>query len=121
MPSFKVDENLPQDVVSLLQESGYDAMSVYDQKLVGQPDPRISEVCKAEGRTLITLDLDFANVRTYPPAEHPGIIVLRVEEHSKRAVLALVSSLLPALVSEALAGKLWIVESDRIRIWKAGP
>lgn len=34
---FKVDDNLPVDVCQLLQQAGYDcmSMSVYDQKMTG--------------------------------------------------------------------------------------
>ncbi len=49
-----------------------------DQRLVGTSDRHLSEVCKSEGRIFVTLDLDFADIRTYPPDEHPGIIVLRL-------------------------------------------
>jgi len=33
-----------------------------EQALGGAVDPRIIEVCRLEGRALVTLDLDFANI-----------------------------------------------------------
>lgn len=75
---FKLHENLPVAAASLLNECGHDAMSVYDEHLVGQSDEVISDVARAEGRVLVTLDLDFADERTYPPASHAGIVVLRL-------------------------------------------
>ena len=39
---FKIDENLPADIAVLLQEAGYDAMTLLDQKLGGHADPRIA-------------------------------------------------------------------------------
>lgn len=61
---FKVDENLPIEVAELLQESGHDAVTVLDQHMGGQEDTTLAAVCLREGRTIITLDLDFADIRT---------------------------------------------------------
>lgn len=60
---FKLDENLPVGAASLLNEHGYDAESVYDEHLVGRSDKVVSDVAQAEGRVLVTLDLDFADER----------------------------------------------------------
>lgn len=38
---FKIDENLPIEVAELLQQAGYDAMTVLDQHLGGKADPKI--------------------------------------------------------------------------------
>jgi predicted nuclease of predicted toxin-antitoxin system len=54
-----------------------DAMTIFDQEMVGQPDLKVASVCRAEERALITLDLDFSDIRTYPPAAHSGFIILR--------------------------------------------
>jgi len=118
-PTFKVDENLPGEVAALFRQHGYDAVTVHDQALVGRPDPDIASVCKAENRALVTLDLDFSNIRTYPPDEHPGILVLRSAHHDKASVLALVARAMPLLDTERITGKLWIVEADRVRIWRS--
>lgn len=71
---FKIDENLPVDLTDLLRSAGHDALSVFDQNLVGEKDPRILEVCRKEKRALVTLDLDFSDIRTYPPQQHYGLI-----------------------------------------------
>ena len=59
---FKIDENLPVDVVESLRNAGYDAATVWDEHLNGAPDTEIADVCKREERALITLDTDFANI-----------------------------------------------------------
>lgn len=64
--SFKVDENLPEDVAVALREAGHDATTVSGQGLPGAEDARLAEVVRREGRILITLDIDFADIRTYP-------------------------------------------------------
>ena len=63
----------------------------------------------------MTLDLDFANIRAYPPGEHPGIIVLRVKHQDKPTVLACVRRLATALTRRNPMGELWIVDGNRVR------
>jgi predicted nuclease of predicted toxin-antitoxin system len=113
---FKVDENLPVEVTDLLQRTGHDALSVVDQDLGGKADKIINRVCQEENRVIITLDLDFADIRTYPPGEFAGIVVLRLKNQDKFAVMAVVEDLLKVLEKEPLDKRLWIVDEQRIRI-----
>ena len=43
----------------------------------GQTDAAIREYAIREGRILVTLDVDFANVVRFPPQNTPGVIRLR--------------------------------------------
>ena len=113
---FKVDENLPIEVVRLLENNGHDALTVLGQNLGGEPDSRIAQVCKEEKRALITLDTDFSDIRTYPPEEFFGLIVLRLITQDKPHVLSVVSRLINILFKEPLDRRLWIVEEGRVRI-----
>jgi predicted nuclease of predicted toxin-antitoxin system len=113
---FKIDENLPQEVSQLLCAHGHDAVSVFDQLLSGETDPTVYEVCQNERRTLMTLDLDFANIQAYPPATAAGIVVLRLARQDKARVLEVVTRLIPEFATKRVSRQLWIVEEDRIRI-----
>jgi predicted nuclease of predicted toxin-antitoxin system len=114
--AFKLDENLPTEAVALLQQDGHDVSSVIQQGLVGHADPEVSRVCRSEGRVLVTLDVDFANVQNYPPRDYPGIIVVRLARQGRRQVLAVLDAVRSRLDPAELTGKLWIVEESRIRI-----
>ena len=83
MLSLKVDENLPVEATQILQDAGLDALSVHDQNMVGSADETIAVVCQRERRVIVTLDLDFADIRSYPPDAYFGIIVLRVVRQDK--------------------------------------
>lgn len=113
---FKVDENLPVGVADLLRQAGYDAATVVEQRLEGWPDSDIASACQEEGRVLITLDTDFADIRAYPPAQFPGLMVLRLHKQDKPHVIEIVKHLIPLLSSEPLEHLLWIVEETRVRI-----
>lgn len=112
---LKIDENLPGECAEILRDAGFEADTVADELLTGAEDSTIAVRSRAEGRVLITLDLDFANIRAYPPAEYAGIIVLRSKRQDKHAVLALLHRVALVLANRAPAGELWIVEPDRIR------
>ncbi len=113
---LKVDENLHDDVAALLRGRGHDALTVHDQGLRGHRDAQIAEVCRREGRALLTLDLDFANIRVYPPADYPGLIVLRLGNQSRTHILGVLPRVLDLLDHETVSGHLWIVEETQVRI-----
>ncbi len=114
--NFKTDENLPTELGQLLRDAGFDAATVAGQHLSGSTDADIASICQREDRALITLDMDFADVRIYPPDEYPGIVVLRLRYHDKPHVLDVASRLLPMFKTEPLAQRLWIVDEHHIRV-----
>lgn len=116
--NFKIDENLPSEIATVLTSAGHNAETVFDEGLVGSTDQTLIEVCTNESRAIVTLDLDFSNVRAYPPENHSGLIVLRLRRQDKTYVLNVISKIIHMFESEQIAGRLWIVEDDRIRIRK---
>ena len=113
---FKIDENLPVEVAALLVEAGHDALTVNEQNLQGAADSEIIQVCKNEHRVLVTLDMDFSDIRTYPPNSFSGIVVLRIAQQSKMHIMDVFSKALPLMGVEPLEGHLWIVEENRVRV-----
>jgi hypothetical protein len=61
----------------------------------------------------VTLDLDFSNPIVYPRRSYAGIIVFRLPNpfHLSHAMTIFAS----AAAGGSLAGKLWIVEMNRVR------
>lgn len=114
---FKLDENLPDALVALLAEKGHDVCTARQQALNGRPDFDLAAACKAERRVIVTLDLDFSDITTFPPEEYAGIIVLRVRNQSRNHVMSVFRALLPLFETEPLAGHLWIAEESRVRVW----
>lgn len=113
--NFKIDENLPAEAAEILRSTGFVADTVGDENLSGAKDETLATTSRSEGRILVTLDLDFANIRAYPPGEHAGIIILRVKRQDKPTVLAYVRRIATALTRRNPAGELWIVDGNRIR------
>mgnify|MGYP001609106253 CR=1 FL=1 len=113
---FKLDENIHPEVAELLRQHGHDALTVWDQSMRGRPDADLAKVCQNEGRVLVTLDLDFADIRAYPPAQYLGLMVLRLHRQDRAYVRAVFAKLLPQLKPEAVERRLWIVEEAGVRI-----
>ncbi len=113
---FKVDENLPIEIAGLLINAEYDAKTINDQRLQGIADPILIDVCKNEDRVLVTLDTDFSDIRTYPPQEFSGIIILRVGSQSKEHLIRVFQRIIPLIGQEPLKQHLWIVEETKVRI-----
>ncbi len=84
---FKVDQNLPEEVLQVLRSDGHNARNVYEEQLDGRPDLEISAALKRESRALITPDLDFADIRAYPLEQYSGLLVFRLHRQDKPAVL----------------------------------
>jgi len=113
---FKIDENLHEEVAGALRAEGHDAQTVYDEGLRGRPDQDIATACRREQRVLVTLDLDFGNIREYPPEDYPGLIVLRVVDQSRPHVLWVLSQIFDLLEQQPLTGHLWVVSQRGVRI-----
>jgi predicted nuclease of predicted toxin-antitoxin system len=76
--AVKLDENLGQTHVRFLQDLGYQADRVHDEGLSGADDDTVWQKVVSEGRFLITLDLDFSDIRRFQPGSHP-VIRLRID------------------------------------------
>jgi len=119
---MKLDENLGERGRSLLSAAGHDVATVAEQGLSSAPDPHLIEVCRSEGRALVTLDLGFSNPLVYPPSDYAGIAVLRLPRRPSLAdTEAAIRTLAVRLAGESLEGKLWIVERGRVREYLPDP
>jgi predicted nuclease of predicted toxin-antitoxin system len=118
----KLDENLGARGRDALIGAGFDVETVAQERLTGASDRRVLEVATAEGRALVTLDLDFANPVRYPPRTHAGVIVLRLPEP---ITLGKVDDCLRLVVElaakRAVAGRLWVADLVRVREYEGGP
>ena len=113
---FKVDENLPAELVADLENLGHQADTVFGEGLAGAADHAIVAAAHAEGRVLLTLDKGIANLQDYPPHKLFGIVLFRPETSGRGSVLPFIRERLADVLALDLAGRLVVVGRSRIRI-----
>lgn len=113
---LKLDENIGSRGIEELRAAGHDVSTVWEQGLASAPDPQVIDVCRAEARCLVTLDLDFANPLRFPPEEYSGIAVLRLPSRiSNEKLMTAIRTLIGGLKTGKIDGRLWIVQAGAIR------
>lgn len=118
---LKLDENLGSiRVVTLLRSAGHDAATVREQNLTSTPDIQLIDICRNEGRCLVTLDRGFGNRIRFKPSDYPGIVVIRLPSQPAAEDLRFaVETLILGLDEAEVEGKLWIMQQGRILEYQA--
>ena len=66
---LKLDENFGRRSAEFLVAAGHDVATVPSESLCRASDREVAQVCLAEGRCLVTLDLDFGNPLLFKPSD----------------------------------------------------
>jgi hypothetical protein len=74
---FKLDENLPVELLDDLRAAGHETESVPGERLTGAEDSVHLDHVRREGRVLLTMDKGIGDVRAYPPHLYAGIVLFR--------------------------------------------
>ena len=90
---IKLDENLPRRLAPRLASLGHDVQTPHEEGLAGASDLAIWEAAQREGRFLITQDLDFSDARRFVPGTHRGVLLVRLREPSRLALIERVERL----------------------------
>ena len=114
---FLIDANLPRAAIVVCQKFGHQVEFARDIGMAAAPDEQIAARARESGAALLTRDLDFGDVRRYPPDQYQGIVVLRLPD---TAVAEEIAAVLKRFLSEpgfiaSLAGRLAVVEGDGVR------
>jgi predicted nuclease of predicted toxin-antitoxin system len=114
---FLIDANQPRAVVAVVRSLGHHTEFARDIGLGSATDEQIAKHALQYRAALLTRHLDFADIRRYPPDRYSGIVVLRLPD---TAMAAEIAAALKRFLSEpgfiaSLAGRLAVVEGDRVR------
>lgn len=109
---IKLDENLPRSLASHLVLLGHEVHTSYEEGLAGASDSMIWEAAQREGRFLITQDLDFSDARLFVPGSHHGVLLIRLREPSRRALLERIGELFRCEQVDGWEG-CYVVATDR--------
>ena len=116
---FFADHCVSNAIMHSLRAAGHDVLRLRDQLPVESPDPVVIAKAQELDALLLSLNGDFADIVSYPPANYQGIIALQVRNHPEiipplMARLRDYLSLHPD--RQYYRGKLLVVEVHRIRV-----
>jgi predicted nuclease of predicted toxin-antitoxin system len=120
---FLVDANMPRSALAFLKNFGHTAEHVRDLGLGAAPDKQIAALAKTSTACLVTRDLDFADIRNYPPDQYAGILVLRLADDATalQIIEVLEKFLKNSDLIDKLSKHLVILEPSRVRFRPALP
>jgi hypothetical protein len=113
---FKLDENLPAELVGDLRSAGHEAQTVPEEGLTGTPDPVLVERMRTEGRVFLTMDKGIADARAYPPRQYAGIILFRPPASGRGTVLTFIRRHMSTILLTDPTGRLLAISERGIRI-----
>jgi len=113
---LKLDENLSVHLKGILSSMGYNARTAGEEELLGRPDIEIAAAARKEERVLLTLDLEFGDLRKHPPGSHPGIVLFRPRSLGPLTVNRFIEGFLKSANLEDFPGCIIIVDPSKVRV-----
>ena len=115
---FFADHCVSNYVIQELRNAGHEVLRLKNHIPTDSPDSVVISKAQELDAILISLNGDFADIVTYPPANYKGIIAIQVKNHPE-IMPQLISRLKDFLSAHPdmiyYAGKLLIIEVHRIR------
>ena len=113
---IKIDENISRHLKPLLVREGHEAATAGEEGLLGKTDIEVGTVAKAEEMLLFTLDLEFADLRKFPPGSHPGVVLFRPQGMGPVSVNSFILDFVKTTNLLVLAGCTVVVDPTRVRV-----
>jgi predicted nuclease of predicted toxin-antitoxin system len=115
------DHCVPNSVILALRGAGHEVLILKEHIPPDSDDAVVITKAQELDSILVSLNGDFADITTYPPARYKGIIALQVKNHPEviPAMMRRLTAYLSAHPEVArYEGQLFLVEAHRIRIRK---
>jgi predicted nuclease of predicted toxin-antitoxin system len=114
---FFLDANMPRAAVGALTALGHEVEFCRDVGMANERDEEVATRARQTQAALATRDLDFADIRWYPPEQYFGIVVIRLPDDAiaPDIVNVLVRFAGDSHFTTNLAGRLAIVDQNRVR------
>ena len=114
--NFLADECVYSITTQLLRSWAHNVLTAQEVGLAGKPDANILAYAVEHKRVLITIDMDFSNIRRYPPESHTGIIVLKIRPRTVEKVHTVLAQVLRDVGIEQLSKSLIMIDQTKYRI-----
>lgn len=113
---IKLDENIPTRLVDVLNRRGHETDTVSEEKIAGQIDDIVWSAAQKAGRFLITQDLDFSDIRRFKPGSHYGLLLVRLRDPGRNALLRRLQTIIGSEDIESWQGCFVVTTENKIRV-----
>jgi predicted nuclease of predicted toxin-antitoxin system len=114
--NFLADECVYNITTLFVRSLGHNILTVQETGLAGTSDENVLRFAIEHERILITIDMDFSNIRRFPPKSHTGIIVLKIRPQTVEKVHKVLAQVLRELDAEQLGKSLVIIDQGKYRV-----
>jgi predicted nuclease of predicted toxin-antitoxin system len=113
---FLADAGISPKTVEFLRRMGHDAVHVREIGMQRAPDLLLVEKAKAEGRVVLTFDLDFGEILAMGVATQPSVLLFRLTDERSDSVNRRIEVVLAEQSDTIMSGALILIEDLRYRI-----
>jgi predicted nuclease of predicted toxin-antitoxin system len=113
---FLVDACVDISVDRWLRAQGHESSHLRDEHLQRLPNGDIFTKAAAEGRVIVTLDLDFGEIVSFSHGNLVSVITFRVHNTRGAFLIGRLDAVLPKVTSFLEHGVIVIIEEARYRI-----
>lgn len=113
---FILDENLPNRVKKYIIELYPESKDIAVSELSGESDKKIYEYAVLKNASIITLDLDFANIVQFPPEKIFCTVVIRPKGMSIEHVYNRLKKFIDSTNIVDLKSSLIVISKSYVRI-----
>lgn len=113
---FLADMGISPRTVDGLRQQGYDAVHLIEQGLERLADGDILIKARLEGRVLLTVDLDFAQLSATSREPFPSVILFRLGNASREVVEARLAEVLSQCSDVLETGAMISVNDEAFRV-----
>jgi predicted nuclease of predicted toxin-antitoxin system len=112
------DVHISPWTVVALRSQGYDILRITDLLPATTSDTEILELARAEGKVVLTQDLDFSMLVALSNYGLPSLITLRLSSAKPNVVAQRLLDILPAVETELVEGAAITITNDSVRVRK---
>jgi len=113
---FLADMGVHVRAVEWLRDKGHDAKHLRDEGLQRIPNGEIFEKAIAEGRVILTFDLDFGEIAALSGGRTASVILFRLRNTRAANVIARLAAVLEDSTGALETGAVVLVEESRHRV-----
>lgn len=113
---FLADMGVALRIVEWLRSQGHDVTHLREEGLHRLPNGQIFAKAIAEGRALLTFDLDFGEIAALARGRRASVILFRLHNTRTPHVIDRLAAVLASLTNALEKGAIVIVEESRHRI-----